>query len=93
MISNLDNYGTPQQYMARFGVKASTFRSRVKRGQVVFNDRGFVDYAKTNANLRQPRASRKHKLKMKLARFWVDFDELQELNQVHNRHKLHREKQ
>jgi hypothetical protein len=45
-------FGTPQQYMAKYSVKKSTFYMQVRRGHIVFNTRGFVDYLATRDKIR-----------------------------------------
>ena len=93
MNYNHDNFGTPQQYMRRFSVNDATFRSRVKRGRVIFAQNGMVDYAKTNAMQRGPGAAKGQRPKLHRFVCHADFDEFEELKQVHRRHKLRREKQ
>jgi hypothetical protein len=89
MTQDNDNYGTPQQYMAKYSVKKNTFYSQVRRGQIVFNARGFVDYFATRANLRRAGRPKISNTRKRMRVNWtVRPEEYQELFKIHAAHRL-----
>jgi hypothetical protein len=69
-------------------VNKSTFYSQVRRGAVVIDSRGLVDYAATRANLRKRGRPGKSVVVKKIhINWWVFNGEYTELFRIHQRYQ------